>query len=166
MLRTDARCAAGESTYCDRRPQRRVRASPALHAYLLRYPAVIGDGEAFYGAYPASLLINENMTVYSRESCVHCFLVLRSSRSNVSGADWTRYRGPNGTGISPQTVQFRRSSVPQKTWFGNENSQRKLLAYLTGEEVDDRILMAFDASSGKLIWRKAMRRFGRTSSMR
>ena len=54
----------------------------------------------------------------------------------------------------------------KKPGLENENSQRKLLAYLTGEEVDDRILMAFDASSDKLIWRKAMRRFGRTSSMR
>ena len=57
----------------------------------------------------------------------------------MSGADWTRYRGPNRTGFLTRRSSSGGVRSRKKPGLENENSQRKLLAYLTGEEVDDRI---------------------------
>jgi outer membrane protein assembly factor BamB len=83
----------------------------------------------------------------------------------LNATDWTRYRGPNGTGISPDRgvpteigpdknllwkAQIPKGNSSPIVWNGR--------VYLTAQEGDDRILLAFDATTGREIWRKAVRK--------
>lgn len=54
----------------------------------------------------------------SRRSLVCCLIVLASS-ANVFGSDWTRFRGPNGTGVSAD------NAPPPTTWSDSENVKWK-----------------------------------------
>lgn len=81
----------------------------------------------------------------------------------LNATDWTRYRGPNGTGISPDRgvpaeIGPDRNLI-WKTKIPKGNSSPVVLngrIYLTAQEADDRLLLAFDAKSGAQIWRKAV----------
>lgn len=81
----------------------------------------------------------------------------------ATATDWTRYRGPNGTGVSPDKgVPAEIGPDKNLAWkmkVPKGNSSPVVLGgriYLTGEEGDDRLLLALDAKTGAQIWRKAV----------
>ena len=49
-----------------------------------------------------------------------CLLVVLTSSAAVFGSDWTRFRGPNGTGVSTDDVN------PPTTWSDSENLKWKV----------------------------------------
>ena len=49
-----------------------------------------------------------------------CILVFFVMAATVDGADWTRFRGPNGTGVSPDDV------TPPAVWSESENVKWKV----------------------------------------
>ncbi len=81
----------------------------------------------------------------------------------LAASDWTRFRGPNGTGVSPERglpaeISRDRNVLWQaKTPRGNSSP---IVAggrvFITGYEGDDRIVLCYDARDGKLLWRRAM----------
>jgi outer membrane protein assembly factor BamB len=85
----------------------------------------------------------------------------------LAGAEWPRFRGPNGTGISdepaialPDAVALDRNLVwQQKVQKGASSpvsdGQRILL---TGYEGSRRSAMCFDASTGQLKWTRSVER--------
>lgn len=81
----------------------------------------------------------------------------------LPGADWTRFRGPNGTGVSPERgLPAEISRDRNVRWKANTpkgNSSPIIVngrAFLTGHEGDDRIVLCYDARDGKLLWRRAI----------
>jgi outer membrane protein assembly factor BamB len=90
--------------------------------------------------------------------------------SAVDASDWARFRGPNGSGVSPDAV------ATPVTWSDTENLQwsvdlpgrgvscpivvgdRVLVTSWTGDGADDMVrhLVAYDRSSGKQIFDKAI----------
>jgi outer membrane protein assembly factor BamB len=91
-----------------------------------------------------------------------CLLALASARP---GAQWTQFRGPNGSGIgdgagyptefSPTTNVAWKTRVP----FGQSSpviAGNRL--YVTGREDDGLLTIALDATTGKELWRRSLRR--------
>lgn len=85
------------------------------------------------------------------------------ARALGAATDWPRYRGPNGTGISPD------SGVPGDIGPGRNvlwttgtlkgNSSPIVFnnrLFVTGHEKDERVLLCYDAANGALIWRKGI----------
>ena len=81
----------------------------------------------------------------------------------LAAADWPRFRGPNGSGVSedrglPGEIS-RDRNVLWKAKTPKGNSSPIVLGnrlWITGHEGDERVLMCYDAASGALLWRKAV----------
>jgi len=78
-------------------------------------------------------------------------------------ADWTRFRGPNGTGISkdgPLPGEIGpTANVAWKATTPKGNSSPIVLnnrVLMTGWEGDERIVLCFDAKTGNPLWRKSV----------
>src|SRR5262249_6952442 len=76
---------------------------------------------------------------------------------------WPRFRGPNGSGVSPDrglpTEINRERNVVWKTRIPKGNSSPIVAqgrVYITGHEGDERILLCYDAAIGSLLWRSAV----------
>jgi outer membrane protein assembly factor BamB len=92
------------------------------------------------------------------------FLALYLACIVAAGAsDWTRFRGPNGSGIStdrglPTEIGPARNVL----WKGKTpkgNSSPVVLqgrVWITGHEGDERLVLCYDAATGALLWRKAV----------
>src|SRR5438270_31214 len=92
-------------------------------------------------------------------------LILCLTCTAFAASDWPRFRGPNGTGISPdrnlpaEIGKNRNVLWMQKTLKGNSSP---IVAggrvWITGWEGDDRVLLCFDAGTGAPIWRRAVKK--------
>ena len=80
-------------------------------------------------------------------------------------SDWPRFRGPNGTGISPdrnlpaEIAKDRNLRWTQKTPQGNSSpvvAAGRL--WITGWEGDERFLLCYDAATGAPLWRRAVKK--------
>jgi outer membrane protein assembly factor BamB len=92
------------------------------------------------------------------------FLALYLACAVAAGAsDWTRFRGPNGAGVStdrglPTEIGPARNVL----WKGKTpkgNSSPVVLqgrVWITGHEGDERLVLCYDAATGALLWRKAV----------
>lgn len=83
----------------------------------------------------------------------------------AGGSDWTGFRGPNSTGISPDRglpdeLGPDRNVVWKQTTPAGHSSP--IVAggrvWITGHEGDDRIVLCYNANDGSLLWRKALRK--------
>ena len=81
----------------------------------------------------------------------------------AAAAEWTRFRGPNGTGVSdegglPSDIGPDRNVLWKiKTFKGNSSpvvSGDRL--WITGHEGNERVLFCYKASDGSLLWRKGI----------
>jgi outer membrane protein assembly factor BamB len=91
------------------------------------------------------------------------FLALFLAVNAFGASDWPRFRGPNGSGVSPDrglpTELGRDRSVvwKAKTPLGHSSpivAQGRV--WITGYEGDQRIVLCFDARRGDLLWRKSV----------
>src|SRR3712207_2339860 len=89
-------------------------------------------------------------------------VVLLAFAGLVTASDWPRYRGPNGTGVSeekglPAEIGPDRNVVwKAKIPVGRSSPVvvgKRL--YITAQEGDGRSLLCFDATDGKLLWKKS-----------
>src|SRR5262245_16914575 len=102
-------------------------------------------------------------------------LLLRSTFSLVgtllvvgfaSAADWPRFRGPNGTGISDDTnipVEFGpeknlvwKVEIPGKGHSSPIVSKGKVFVQTSSDDQQERMLLCIDAVRGNTIWSKKM----------
>jgi outer membrane protein assembly factor BamB len=79
--------------------------------------------------------------------------------------DWARFRGPNGTGEAPALNLPNQWSAKDQLFTiklpgkGNGSpiiSQGKLLLQAASNDGSKRMLLAYDANSGKLLWEKSL----------
>ncbi len=82
----------------------------------------------------------------------------------AAAQDWSRFRGPNGAGVSADTglpAEFGPSkNVVWKTAMPRGASSPVLTRdriFLTGAEGDDLITFAIDRATGRVLWRRAVR---------
>jgi outer membrane protein assembly factor BamB len=92
------------------------------------------------------------------------FLALYLACAAAAGAsDWTRFRGPNGAGVStdrglPTEIGPARNVL----WKGKTpkgNSSPVVLqgrVWITGHEGDERLVLCYDAATGALLWRRGV----------
>lgn len=80
-----------------------------------------------------------------------------------AGPDWPRFRGPNGSGVSPARnlpVEFgKEKNVRWKAEVPKGTSSPIIAGdrvYLTGFEKDDRLVLCLDAKKGTLLWKQAL----------
>jgi outer membrane protein assembly factor BamB len=78
-------------------------------------------------------------------------------------ADWDRFRGPNGTGVSSESGLPAElgpgKNLAWKTATLKGNSSPVVVAgrvFLTGHEGDERVVLCIDAVTGKPLWRKGV----------
>jgi outer membrane protein assembly factor BamB len=83
----------------------------------------------------------------------------------LAGSDWPRFRGPDGAGVSldsplPSEIGPGRNVLWSSKTPGGHSSPIVVRSrvFLTGHDGEDRIVVSFDAGSGKELWRRAYRR--------
>jgi len=77
--------------------------------------------------------------------------------------EWTRFRGPNGTGVSaekglPAEISKDRGVLWRTATLKGNSSPIvvKGRVFVTGHEADERVLLCFDSASGKPLWRSGV----------
>lgn len=79
-----------------------------------------------------------------------------------AASDWPRFRGPNGSGLSPAhnlPAEIGPKNLVWKVEVPNGTSSPIVAGdriYLSGFEKDDRLLMAFDARKGTQLWKQSL----------
>ncbi len=88
-----------------------------------------------------------------------------SLASLASAGDWARFRGPNGTGVSPDSPLPDRldpsANVVWKAKTPKGHSSPIVVndrVYITAHDGEERIVLCFDAKSGEQVWRSAVKR--------
>src|SRR5438874_1969285 len=87
-----------------------------------------------------------------------------SLAATAAAADWTRFRGPNGTGIAADAnipVQFKDGDGTSPVVYDGRlfvNFDQDRLDYKTHAEIPEQehatAIFAFDAATGKPLWRR------------
>ncbi len=96
-------------------------------------------------------------------ACLCAAMLCVLSLPPLRASDWPRFRGPNGAGISPDSalpaVIDKDKNVLWSVVTPKGNSSPAVLGgrvFITAHEKDERIVLCFDAASGKRIWRKSV----------
>ena len=92
-------------------------------------------------------------------------LILPLLASALWAADWPQFRGPEGTGLCPSCGQIPTEFGPQKnvqwkTELPNGKSSPVLVGdriFLTAAEGDELITLSLHRTSGKILWRRAIK---------
>ena len=99
------------------------------------------------------------------KSLVFRIVVLLVTPWLLAGADWTRFRGPEGTGVSPEKgLPDALDPARNAVWSAKVPSgmSSPVVAggrvFLTGHEGDERLVLCLDASTGKSLWRRSVRK--------
>jgi outer membrane protein assembly factor BamB len=81
----------------------------------------------------------------------------------ATASDWPRYRGPNGSGVSPdRNLPAEIGKDRNVVWSAkipSGNASPVVIGgklYLAAAEGDERVLLCLDAATGKQIWRRAV----------
>ena len=83
----------------------------------------------------------------------------------LPGADWPRFRGPNGAGVDESSTNLPSEFGPAKNVFWKASTlfgrSSPILAgnrlYLTASEGDLLITLCYNAADGKLLWRREVK---------
>ena len=93
------------------------------------------------------------------------FALAGASVAALAGADWSRYRGPNGSGVAdsealPAEIGPDRNVVWKRPAPAGISAPivvgRRL--FLTGEDESRLVALAFDAETGEELWRREVER--------
>lgn len=98
------------------------------------------------------------MSLSSWLSCSWCVVGLLSSNGVAAELEWPRFRGPDGSGVCaacelPAGLGVAWSSEVPADGFSSPIAVGRRV-FLTGGDEEKRVVMAFDASSGKLLWQR------------
>ncbi len=81
------------------------------------------------------------------------------------GINWPRFRGPNGTGVSadcglPDEIDRDGNALWSVRTPKGHSSPIVMggRVFLSAHEGDERIVLCFDAATGRKIWRKSMKK--------
>ncbi len=85
--------------------------------------------------------------------------------ATVQGADWPRFRGPNGAGVDESSTNLPSEVSPSKNVFWKAGvpfgRSSPILAgnrlYLTASEGDLLITLCYNLADGKLLWRREVK---------
>jgi outer membrane protein assembly factor BamB len=98
------------------------------------------------------------MRIVFKAAAAYLFLT-----TSLMASDWPRFRGPNGTGVSPDQGLPGEIDIDKNVLWSVEVpkghsspivvNQR---LFITGHEGDERMLLCYDAGTGKLMWRKSV----------
>jgi outer membrane protein assembly factor BamB len=98
-------------------------------------------------------------------TCVICLLALLAGPSLGPGQEWSRFRGPNGSGImttaNPIPTTFSETNTLWKTAIPGKGHSSPVVwgnkLFLTSGDTKkgDRIVLCLDTDSGKILWQKA-----------
>jgi len=107
----------------------------------------------------------------SRKRCLPALFLAAIVSGSAAGAQdsWTRFRGPNGTGVSPATglpVEFGpdrnvvwRTAVPQGHSSPVLTATRIFLTAFAGDRENHRLqVLCLDRNSGKVLWQREVPR--------
>ena len=107
------------------------------------------------------------MNLCSVSACLRIFVLaglLAAAASTARAADWPRFRGPNGTGISTDAgVPIEIGETTNLLWkveipgSGNSSpivSQRRIFLQTAGDDGSGRLLLCLDLADGKQLWSK------------
>ena len=93
-----------------------------------------------------------------------CLLVgLLASGAKTASAQWPQFRGPNGSGVDqprgiPSPSRHRRTSLEgRRPVRAVVAGRRRRRMYLTASDGDRLLTIAFDAATGRELWRKEIR---------
>ena len=83
----------------------------------------------------------------------------------LQGADWPRFRGPNGAGVDESSTNLPSEFGPAKNVFWKASApfgrSSPILAgnrlYLTASEGDLLVTLCYNAADGKLLWRREVK---------
>jgi outer membrane protein assembly factor BamB len=83
--------------------------------------------------------------------------------TTLTASDWPRFRGPNGTGVSPDQGLPKEIDIDKNVLWSVEVPQGHSSPivvdgrlFITGHEGDERMLLCFDAGTGRRIWRQSV----------
>ena len=83
--------------------------------------------------------------------------------TSLMASDWPRFRGPNGTGVSRDRGLPREIDVDKNVLWSVEaprgNSSPIIVdgrLFITAHEGDERMLLCYDAGTGKSLWRQGI----------
>lgn len=93
-----------------------------------------------------------------RSLCVGLILIPGSIMSSAHAQDWPRFRGPNGTGVSPANVVWTESDRLWKTKLPGKGHSSPVLwgdrLFITSgdQQTGQRHLICLNAADGRTIW--------------
>jgi outer membrane protein assembly factor BamB len=101
------------------------------------------------------------MLVYAWRLVIRIFTIVLLLQATGHSGDWTRFRGPNGTGVSsdtglPDQIDRKRNLV----WRvaippgGSSPVVSGRRVFVTSHEENALVVLCLDASMGKLLWRR------------
>src|SRR5215472_19155409 len=92
-------------------------------------------------------------------------LVTLAVCGSLTAGEWTRFRGPNGSGISPDVgfpIEFNKEKNLIWRTPVREGKSSPVLThtriFLTGYQNETLYTMAFDRTTGKLLWERSVPR--------
>jgi outer membrane protein assembly factor BamB len=115
---------------------------------------------------PANLLLEARLIVRNkyRSLIAASFMLLVAGSGLVRAADWPRFRGPNGTGVSSDRGLPADLDPAKAAWSASVpkgNSSPMVFGkqvFLTGYEGDERMVLCYDATTGQIRWRRSVLR--------
>lgn len=114
-----------------------------------------------------SVLLEEDKNVQAKVSVMRyllfCCLAIVAFAAECAGEEWNRFRGPNGSGVSPATgIPITWTDADYRFQIdlpGTGNSspviwQQKLFVTAADAKQSQRYLLCYSTATGKLLWQK------------
>lgn len=107
----------------------------------------------------------------------HCLILLAAglllAPASVDGADWTQFRGPDGSGVSPETdLPVRWSKTENMRWTAQLPGKgiaspvivggKVFITICSGPMLDRLHVLCFEVTSGKQLWERRFLATGNT----
>ncbi len=130
----------------------------------MSFPIVDGPGRrSGEFRFPASRPGTSVRTVPPFLAVLFCSALCLTAPVLLRAADWPRFRGPNGTGVSPESgLPAAIGKDKNVLWSAaTPKGNSSPIAFdgrviITAHEQGERVVLCFDSASGKLVWRRSV----------